>query len=139
MELLGQKSIKIESDKSQCEDNNNSYSEISLEKIRSDVLFSFTKNKKIRLEGPVRYTSSGKIYIEEMYWQDTSINQTNQLPFDIDGNCIFEVPINTNKRFDSTKDGRHWGPLRESKRSLFSGDRYITICRGSFEYHNENC
>ena len=139
MEFLGQKSIKIESDKSQCEDNNNSYSEISLEKIRSDVLFSFTKNKKIRLEDPVRYTSSGKIYIEEMYWQDTSINQTNQLPFDIDGNCIVEVPINTDKRFDSTKDGRHWGPLRESKRSGFSGDRYVATCRGSFECHNENC
>ena len=74
-----------------------------------------------------------------MYWQDTSINQTNQLPFDIDGNCIFEVPINTDKRFDSTKDGRHWGPLRESKRSGFSGDRYIATCRGSFECHNENC
>ena len=39
-----------------------------------------------------------------MYWQDTSINQTNQLLFDIDGNCIFEVPINTDKRFDSTME-----------------------------------
>ena len=92
-----------------------------------------------RLEVPVRHTSICKIYVEEMYWQDTSINQTNQLPFDIDGNCIFEVPINTDKRFDSTKDGRHWGPLRESKRSGFSGDRYIATCRGSFECHNENC
>ena len=100
---------------------------------------SFIKNKKRRLESPVRLTSSGKIYVEEMYWQDTSIIQTNQLLFDIDGNCIFEVPINTDKRFDSTKDGRHWGPLRESKRSGFSGDRYIATCRGSFECHNENC
>ena len=139
MEFLGRKSIKIESDESQCEDNSNSDSEISLEKIRNDVLFSFIKNKKRRLESPVRHTSSGKIYVKEMYWQDTSINQTNQLPFDIDGNCIFEVPINTDKRFDSTKDGRHWGPLRESKRSGFSGDRYIATCRGSFECHNENC
>ena len=45
-----------------------------------------------RLEVPVRHTSICKIYVEEMYWQDTSINQTNQLPFDIDGNCIFKVP-----------------------------------------------
>ena len=60
-----------------------------------------------RLEVPVRHTSICKIYVEEMYWQDTSINQTNQLPFDIDGNCDFEVPINTDKIFDSIKDGRH--------------------------------
>ena len=94
VEFLGRKSMKIESDESQCKDNSNSDSEISLEKIRTDVLSSFIKNKKRRLESPVRHTSSGKIYVEEMYWQDTSINQTNQLPFDIDGNCIFEVPIN---------------------------------------------
>ena len=80
MEFLGWKSIKIESDESQCEDNSNSDSEISLEKIRTDVLSSFIKNKKRRLESPVRYTSSDKIYVEEMYWQDASINQTNQLP-----------------------------------------------------------
>ena len=122
MEFLGRKSIKIESDESQCEGNGNSDSEISLDKIRTDVLASFIKNKKRRLEGPVRHMSSGKIYVKEMYWQDTSINQINQLLFDIDGYCIFEVPININKHFDSTKDGRHWGPLRECKRSGFSGD-----------------
>ena len=67
MECLGRKSIKIESDQSQCEDISNSDLEISLEKIRTDVLSSFIKNKKRRLESPVRHTSSGKMYIEEMY------------------------------------------------------------------------
>ena len=107
MEFLGRKSIKIESDESQCEDNGNSDSEISLDQIRTDVLASFIKNKKRRLEGPVRHMSSGKMYVKEMYWQDTSINQINQLLFDIDGYCIFEVPINIDKHFDSTNDGRH--------------------------------
>ena len=60
VEFLGWKSIKIESDESQCEDNSNSDSEISLEKIRTDVLSSFIKNKKRRLESPVRLTSSVK-------------------------------------------------------------------------------
>ena len=77
MEFLDWKSIKIESDESQCEDHSNSDSEISLEKIRTDVLYSFIKNKKRRLKDPVRNTSSGKIYVEEMYWQNTSMNQTN--------------------------------------------------------------
>ena len=60
VEFLGRKSIKIESDESQCEDNSNSDSEISLEKIRTDVLSSFIKNKKRRLESPVRLTSAVK-------------------------------------------------------------------------------
>ena len=68
MEFLGRKSIKIELDESQREDSSDSDSKISLEKIRSDVLSSFIKNKKRRLEGPVRHTSSGKIFVEEMYW-----------------------------------------------------------------------
>ena len=68
VEFLGRKSIKIESDEIQCEDNGNSDSEISLEKIRTDLLASFIKNKKRRLESPVRHMSSGKIYVKEMYW-----------------------------------------------------------------------
>ena len=75
MEFLGRKSTKIESDESQCEDISNSHSEISLEKIRSDVLSSF-----------IRHSRNGKIYVEEINWQDTSINQTNQVLSDIDGN-----------------------------------------------------
>ena len=86
MEFLGRKSTKIESDESQCEDISNSHSEISLEKIRSDVLSSFIKNKKRRLEGPLRHSRNSKIYVEEINWQDTSINQTNQVLSDIDGN-----------------------------------------------------
>ena len=68
VEFLGRKNVKIESDESQSEDYSNSDSEISLEQIRTDVLSSFIKNKKRRLEGPVRTTSSGKINAEEMYW-----------------------------------------------------------------------
>ena len=96
---------------------------------------SFIKNKKW-LEGPVRHTSSSKIYVKERYWQDTSINQTKMFPFDI--NSKLYVPINTHKHFDSTKDGRHWGPLRESKRNGLSGDWYIATCLGSFECRNKN-
>ena len=137
MEFLSWKSIKIVNE-SQCEANSNGDSKVSLEKMRSDVLFSFSKSKKIRLEGTVRYKNSEKIYVEQIYWQDTSINKTNHLPFDINRNCIFEVPINTDKRFDSTREGRHWGPIRESKRRGFSGYRYIVTYQGSFECQKEN-
>ena len=46
VEFLDRKSMKIESDESQCEDNSNSDSEISLQKIWSDILSSFTKTRK---------------------------------------------------------------------------------------------
>ena len=46
VEFLDRKSMKIESDESQCKDNSNSDSEISLQKIWSDILSSFTKTRK---------------------------------------------------------------------------------------------
>ena len=41
-------------------------------------------------------------------------------------------------KFDSTREGRHWGPIRESKRRGFSGYRYIVTYQGSFECQKEN-
>ena len=64
IEFLGRKSMKIKSDESQCEYNSNSDLEISLQNIRPDVLFSFTKSKKRSLEDLVRYMSNGKAYAE---------------------------------------------------------------------------
>ena len=49
----------------------------------------------------------------------STYNQNNQLPFDVDGKCICEVPINTEKRLDSAKDGRYWGTLGENKKKWF--------------------
>ena len=46
VEFLDRKNIKIELDESQCEGNSNSDSEISLQKIWSDILSSFTKTRK---------------------------------------------------------------------------------------------
>ena len=74
-----------------------------------------------------------------MYWEDSNINQTIHLPFDINDNCIFEIVINTKKRFDAGKDGRHCGPLRGIKRIGFSGDWYISTCLGTFECYYEDC
>ena len=55
----------------------------------------------------------------------------NNLAYDIDDKCVYALPINKSKRFESAKDGRPWSNIRESKRSNFSGDQYISTCRGS--------
>ena len=46
VEFIGWKSIKLESDESQCEDNSNSDSKTGLEKIISDVLSIFKKRQE---------------------------------------------------------------------------------------------
>ena len=63
----------------------------------------------------------------------------NNLSYDIYGKCVYVLPINRSKRFEPTKDGRPWSNTRESKRSNFSGDRYMSTCLGSYECHNPQC
>ena len=63
----------------------------------------------------------------------------NSLPYDIDDKCVYVYPIKKSKRFESAKDGRTWSNIRESKRSIFSGDRYMSTCRGPHECHNPQC
>ena len=43
----------------------------------------------------------------ESRYQHSFEPRNKQLPFDIHCSCIFEVPINFGKRFDSMKDGKH--------------------------------
>ena len=90
-------------------------------------------------EENVKTTLAGKVYIHDKYWNNTSVTGANQLPYDIDGKCIYKIPFDPNKRFASSKDGRPWSHIRESKREDFYGDRYMSICRGSWECHNHHC
>ena len=53
--------------------------------------------------------------------------------YDIDDKRVYVLPINKSNRFESTKDGRPWSNVRESKRSNFSGDRYVSTCRRSYK------
>ena len=60
------------------------------------------------------------------------------LPYDIDGNCVYQLPISSSKRFKSSIDGRHWDHYRENKRASFPGQRYLAKCKGSFHCNNEH-
>ena len=74
---------------------------------------------------------SGKVYVDDEYWQGVPQKHVNILPYDIDGKGVFIVPVKPQKRFESTKDRRPRSSLMASKRGEFSGDRYITNCKGS--------
>ena len=90
-------------------------------------------------EENVKTTFVGKVYMNDKYWSNTSVTETTQLPYDIDDKCIYKIPFDPNKRFASSKDGRPWSHMRESKRGDFYGDRYMLLCRGSWECHNDYC
>ena len=82
---------------------------------------------------------SGKTYIKENFWDEIKKAKCTSLPYDVDGNQAFILPLDKTKRFKNSKDGRHWTNIRESWKSNFSGDRYMTTCRGSFECSNIDC
>ena len=62
-----------------------------------------------------------------------------QLPYDIDGRVIFNVPFNPEKHFESLKDGRPLSNLRRSRRSGFKGDSFMVQCKVSFKCSNPHC
>ena len=119
--------------------NNNSPTEIDIKE--EYILEKYTSNTRTLSETKpyVSRRDSGKIYISEHYWEEENPVFANNLPYDIDDKCEYVLPINEFKRFESTKDGRSWSNIRESKRSNFSGHRYMSTCRGSYECYNPQC
>ena len=82
---------------------------------------------------------SGKVYVKQSYWEKTQVKHVKQLPYDIDGRAIFNVPFNPGKHFESSRDGRPWSNLMRSRRSGFKGDRFMVQCKGSFQCSNPHC
>ena len=70
---------------------------------------------------------------------DVDPEKVDKLLHDVDGAKIYLVPFNPKKRFTSTKDGRPWANIMESKHSAWSGDQYMAKCRGSFKCFNLHC
>ena len=82
---------------------------------------------------------SWKVYVKQSYLEKTPVKHVKQLPYDIDGRAIFNVPFNPEKHFESMKDGRPWSNLMSSRRSGFKGDRFMVQCKVSFQCSNPHC
>ena len=48
-------------------------------------------------EENVKTTLASKVYINDKYWNNTSVTETNQLLYDIDGKRIYKIPFDSNK------------------------------------------
>ena len=62
-----------------------------------------------------------------------------QLPYDIDGTDILNIPLNPKTCFESSKDDRPLSNLMRNKRSGFKGYRFMTKFKGSFQCSNPHC
>ena len=86
--------------------------------LRKNTFEKYTSNTRTlsKTKPDVSRRASGKIYISEHYWEEENRVFANNLPYDIDDKCVYVLPINKSKRFESAKDGRPWSNIRESKR-----------------------
>ena len=84
--------------------------------------------------------SDGKVYIDiDSCYANQDVKKAQHLPYDIDGNVVYEVPCDTVKRFASTVDGRDWSHRNKSRRAGFAGDRFLATCKGYFQCLNPRC
>ena len=90
-------------------------------------------------EESVKILPSSKTYIKESFWDKIKKVKCTSLPYDVDGNQAFILPLDKTKRFKNSTDGRHWTNIRGSWKSKFIGDRYMATCWGSFECSNIDC
>ena len=121
------------------EQNNNSLTKTDVKEENISENYTYGTRTLSETKPDVSRRASGKIYNSEHYWEEENPVFANNLPNDIDNKCVYVLPINKSKRFEFTKNGRPWSNTRESKRSNFSGDRYMSISNGSYECHNPQC
>ena len=88
------------------EQNSNSPTEIDIKEEK--ILENYTSNTRTLSETKpdVSRRASGKICISEHYWEDENPVFANNLPYDIEDKCVYILPINKSKRFESAKDGK---------------------------------
>ena len=66
-------------------------------------------------------------------------NNVPDLPYNIDGICVYVLPCDPTRIMKSSKDGRPWKPWCTSKRSGHRGVRRRAVCGGSFRCPNGTC
>lgn len=76
-----------------------------------------------------------------MHWASCNIKKTEKLPYDIDGDCVYEVSYDPTNMMSSSKDGRPWNAWHTSKRSglTFVGIRRVASCGGTYKCKNHTC
>ena len=78
--------------------------------------------------------------IKNSQWDGLPVKKADALPFDIDGNCLYQLPYDKKDRLASSKDGRPWKKaITANTKEFVKGTRKIAKCRGSYECRSADC
>ena len=73
-------------------------------------------------------------------WGKTPVVKVDSLPFDINGEAVYQVPYQKDKRMKAIADGRPWDRDMPIKwRGAEKGSVSAQRCRGSCECKNPKC
>ena len=90
-------------------------------------------------DAPLKFCGKRK-YIDSEAFKGVNKMNVMSVPQDIDGLCVFEVPIPQESTLKPFKGARPWGRAQSSKISTFDkGPRLLFNCRGSFVCPNLKC
>ena len=95
----------------------------SIQSNTSTLINLYNSFSSVEEDASILRSESGKVYVKQSHLEKTPVKHVKQLPYDIDGRGIFNVPFNPEKRFESSRDGRPWSNLMRSRRSEFKGLR----------------
>ena len=105
------------------EPNNNSPTEINTkqEDVSEIQITKVIPAKEQNNNSPTEIDIKEESILENYTSNTRTLSETkpvfaNNLPYDIDDKCVYVLPINKSKPFESAKDGRPWSNIRESKR-----------------------
>ena len=84
------------------------------------------------------YAEKRKSRCHESEWFDCGLTDVENLPYDIDGTCIYQLNFDMTQRMRSTLDGRPYKTWVTSSRKGFNGIRRKASSLGSFQCVNEN-
>ncbi|KAK3732372.1 hypothetical protein QZH41_005703 [Actinostola sp. cb2023] len=62
-------------------------------------------------------------------WEQCKIEKVERLPYDIDGDCVYELSYDRTNLMSSSRDGRSWRIRHSSKRSGFRDSMYFGLLR----------
>lgn len=72
-------------------------------------------------------------------WAGVPVEEVDHLPYDINGLKMYCLSYDPADTFASSVDGTKWGAYVSSRRSGFTGKRFLKSCKGSHRCPNEMC
>lgn len=107
------------------------------EKAKSNERTSRAKTEQQPRKRKRKQNRSSKVH--ESIWVNCFKEEVSELPYDIDGTCVFKLKFQLDFRMKSTVDGRPWKTWVTSSRKEFDGLRRKARCGGSFFCANKDC